>query len=203
MNWWKNTRLFPPGIDSANQNGQHPGQRPGDIPTWEQRFEYDEGTEVVAPDGLYYRCIADHIASEDFASDIANWVVFGGVGAADTNDQEIVLDGDNVTLRLRKGTIGGVPIPDSTVVLPFSTPAPTKSGFIVPGGFTGSPAKAAVIFATPFADALYTPSVTMLSPDNYSPTVESITPNGFVINLNSKSSPTMNVDWTAIKHGQY
>lgn len=200
MTWWKETSLFPPG-GGGNQNGQHPGQRPGDIPTWEERFEYDFGTEVLAPNGLYYRCIADHIASEDFTSDIANWALFGGPGAADTNNQEISLDEDGVTIRLSQGTIGGVPIPDSTVTLPTATP--TKSGFNVPGDFSGSPMKASVIFTTPFADEFYTPSVTIVGLDNYAPSVEDITVNGFVINLNSAKSPVTNIGWTAIKHGEY
>ena len=56
------------------------GLRPGDIPEWSSRFEYDAGREVLAPDGNYYRCLIDHTASEIFNDDIANWELFGGSG---------------------------------------------------------------------------------------------------------------------------
>jgi len=88
------------------------GLRPGDIPAWSQRFEYDAGREVLAPDGNYYRCLRDHTASEDFNTDIANWELFGGSGL-DTNDQLLKQDRD--TIVLSNGSTGGVPIPDSVV----------------------------------------------------------------------------------------
>lgn len=88
------------------------GLRPGDIPPWSERFEYDAGREVLAPDGNYYRCLVDHTASEDFNADIANWELFGGSGL-DTNDQLLTKVGDNIVLS--GGSTGGVPIPDSTI----------------------------------------------------------------------------------------
>jgi hypothetical protein len=245
MNWWKNTRLFPPGIDAANQNGQYPGQKPGDIPTWEPRFEYDEGTEVLAPDGSYYRCIESHIASEDFDSDSTYWEVFGGPGV-DTNDQLLGKVDDDLVLS--GGTNGGVPIPNSVVDMnafaylwetcgkpltdftvtdtvavcrwngvsydKLSLPlqkiadlipavAPTKSGKAIVANFSGTPKKASVTFATAFADADYTPNVSVVTPDNYSVSVEDITPAGFTINLNSDVAPSVDLYWSAVKHGEY
>ena len=113
MSWWKETSLFPPG-GGGRENGQNPGQLPGDIPDWQERFEYDYGTEVAAPDGNYYRCVQDHIASEVFADDLTAgyWVIFAGAGL-DTNDQTLSKVGDDLVLG--GGTDGGVPIPDSTV----------------------------------------------------------------------------------------
>lgn len=72
------------GGQGAGDN--YPGLRPGDIPAWEQRFEYDEGREVLAPDGNYYRCLIDHTATDDFNTDLlaGNWVIFAGAGLSDT-----------------------------------------------------------------------------------------------------------------------
>ena len=79
MNWWKETNLFPASGVNGSQNGQYPGQRPGDIPEWEARFEYDAGEEVYTS-GNYYRCAESHIASQVFATDLAagKWVIFAG-----------------------------------------------------------------------------------------------------------------------------
>jgi hypothetical protein len=246
MTWWKETPLFPPG-GGGRENGQNPGQLPGDIPEWEQRFEYDEGTEVLAPDGSYYRCVESHIASEDFANDLTAgyWSVIAGPGI-DTNDQLLGKVDDDLVLS--GGTNGGVPIPNSIVDMKafaylwetcgkpltdftvtdfvavcrwngsefdkFNLPlqkiadlipavAPSKAGVLGALSFSGTPMKASVVFATAFADANYTPNVTIASPDNYSATVEDVTATGFTINLNSNIAPTTNHYWSAVKHGEF
>ena len=103
MGWFKNTKVFAAGGEGGNQNGQHPGQRPGDIPTWEERFEYDISSEIFAPDGNYYRCIENHVASNSFATDLAaaKWTIFGGPGI-NTDDQtlaEVLVEGNTTGLN--------------------------------------------------------------------------------------------------------
>jgi hypothetical protein len=205
MTWWKETSLFPAGSPErgGGAGDNYPGLRPGDIPAWEPRFEYDAGREVLAPDGSYYRCLEDHIASEAFATDSTKWEVFGGPGV-DTNDQDLVLDGDGVTLRLRNGSSGGVPVPDKLVDLtPFVNP-PMKSGVISNDLFLGNPRRATVVFGTPFvAGTNYSPNAMCQFKDHYAISIDNVTLAGFDIVLNSKQAPQEDVLWTAIKHGEY
>ena len=114
------SKLFPSQSKSANggqgAGSQYTGQRPGDVPGWSERYEYDNGIEVLAPDGSYYRCVQDHISTGSFATDLGNglWVAWAGA-AIDTDNQQLSLDGDGVTLRLSGGLV-----PDTTVDLtPF------------------------------------------------------------------------------------
>ena len=181
------------------------GLRPGDIPAWEPRFQYDEGREVLGPDGNYYRCNVGHIASENFASDTANWEIIAGSGI-DTNDQSLSLDGDGTTLRLSNGSNGGSPVPDKTVDLSSFVNAAQRSGKVLKTAFAvvGEVQKATVTFTTPMPSADYTPTASIIGPkDNYAVTFESVTANSFIINLNSKVAPSEDVLWGAMVHGEF
>jgi hypothetical protein len=210
MTWFKESKQFPPGSPERSGGAQDNYNLPsGDIPQWEERFEYDEGREVRGTDGNYYRATEDHTASEIFANDLADnkWELIAGSGL-DTNNQVLEITGEGDELTLSNGSVGGVPIPDSVIDMTqfaslYDNWAPTKSGKLLPGAFTGNPKRAIVTFATAFNTPNYSPSVTITGPDNYSVTVESVIAGSFVINLNSNVAPTQDVSWHAVRHGEY
>jgi hypothetical protein len=61
---------------------------------------------------------------------------------------------------------------------------------------------AQITFATPFADANYSPYVTAEYGDQYTFSITDITANGFKIVTNSLASPQKQVHWGTIKHGE-
>ena len=132
-----------------------------------------------------------------------------GGSAGDANNQLLSIEGAGDELVLSNGTLDGTPIPDSVIDMNdfaslYDNHAPTKSGKLDPGAFTGALIKeATVTFSSAFNNANYTPVVTIQSPDNYSATVKNITANSFTISLNSTVAPTAEVYWSAVKHGEY
>ena len=131
MTWFKESKQFPPA--NGGNTGDNYSLPSGDIPPWEPGYEYDAGREVYAPDGSYYRCVTDHNSTGNFATDLGNglWSVFAGPGV-NTDEQQLSLDGDGVTLRLGNGTG-----PDTTVDLtPFldNTDDQQLTATILPNG---------------------------------------------------------------------
>jgi hypothetical protein len=132
-----------------------------------------------------------------------------GGSAGDANNQILTIEGEGDELVLSNGTLDGTPIPDSVIDMNdftslYDNHAPTKSGKVAPGAFTGALLKEATItFGSAFTNANYTPVVTIQSPDNYSVSVKNITASSFTICLNSVVVPTVDVYWSAIKHGEY
>lgn len=64
-------------LGKGKGNSQYPGQEAGDIPNWKEKYEYDVDREVMEPTkGSYYRCIVDHISTDNFYNDLSNgyWV---------------------------------------------------------------------------------------------------------------------------------
>lgn len=88
------SKLFGRASKLNKGNSQHPGQQPGDIPSWNQAYEYDLGVEVKGPDDNYYRCLEDH-TSDNFVVDLGSgkWVIFGGPGI-NTDNQTLYLIGN-------------------------------------------------------------------------------------------------------------
>jgi hypothetical protein len=76
----------------------------------------------------------------------------------------------------------------------------SKTGVIASGSFAGSPKKASVTFATPYADALYGVVVSGIDPRNV--TYESKTAAGFVINLNANTAPANEVSFFTAPIGE-
>lgn len=141
--------------------------------------------------------------------DLANSILSKVPPSTDANDQRLEIYGEGDALRLYNGTLNGTPVPDSVIDMNdftslYDNHAPTKSGKLDPGAFTGALIKeATVTFSSAFNNANYTPIVTIQSPDNYSATIKNITASSFTISLNSTIAPTVDVYWTAIKHGEY
>lgn len=88
------SKLFGKASKLNRGNAQYPGQQPGDIPDWKERYEYNLGTEVRYSDGNYYRCLEDHV-SGDFFVDLGSgkWVIFAGPGI-NTDNQTLYLIGN-------------------------------------------------------------------------------------------------------------
>lgn len=143
------------------------------------------------------------------AETLTNYILSQVPPSTDANNQVLAIEGEGDELVLSNGTINGNPVPDSVIDMNDFTPlydnhAPTKSGKVAPGAFTGAFLKEATItFGSAFTNANYTPVVTIQSPDNYSVSVKNITASSFTICLNSVVEPTVDVYWTAIKHGEY
>ena len=76
----------------------------------------------------------------------------------------------------------------------------SKSGSVAFTSFTGSPYSYDIVFITPFADALYSPSI--IGVDARSWTVSNVTASGFRIETNSSTILTGSVYWVATKHGE-
>jgi len=80
-----------------------------------------------------------------------------------------------------------------------------KSGVVLKATFTGNPKTATVTFATPFADANYSPIITCeaINRNAYTPIVTNITSAGFTINMTVNNINNLtSVRWVAIKHGE-
>jgi hypothetical protein len=80
-----------------------------------------------------------------------------------------------------------------------------KSGKLIPGNFSGNPKKATVTFATSFPSAQYAPVPSALSDGSksFSPTPESKTASGFVVNLNANNlAGLIEVGWHAVVIGE-
>lgn len=141
--------------------------------------------------------------------DLANSILSQVPPSTDANNQVLAIEGEGDELVLSNGTLNGNPVPDSVIDMNDFTPlydnhAPTKSGKVAPGAFTGALLKEATItFGSAFTNANYTPVVTIQSPDNYSVSVKNITASSFTICLNSVVEPTVDVYWSAVKHGEY
>jgi hypothetical protein len=82
------SKLFPRMSKEKGNPGasQYEGQRSGDIPLWSERYNFYTGEEVLAPDGYYYRCVADHVSTTSFAADVLSgyWMYFAGAIATVT-----------------------------------------------------------------------------------------------------------------------
>ena len=79
-----------------------------------------------------------------------------------------------------------------------------KAGKIVSATFAGNPKKATVTFATAFADANYSVTLSCVTGGSqFAPSVESQLASSFVINLGTASVGTLvQVNWTCVKHGE-
>lgn len=75
-----------------------------------------------------------------------------------------------------------------------------KAGTVAAGSFAGSPKKVTITFATSFGSTAY--SIQIQGTDNRSFTWESKLATGFVINANSNTALTGNVDWLIIGTGE-
>ncbi len=73
-----------------------------------------------------------------------------------------------------------------------------KSGAEASGSFTGNPRVATITFSTAFPDANY--SVSVISTDARTWTIDSQVAASFVINTNASQALTASVSWTAIAH---
>lgn len=141
--------------------------------------------------------------------DLTNNILSQVPPSTDANNQLLTIEGEGDELVLSNGTVNGIPIPDSIIDMNLFTSLydnhpPTKSGKVAPGAFTGALLKEATItFGSAFTNANYTPIVTIQSPDNYSVSVKNITASSFTICLNSVVEPTVDVYWSAVKHGEY
>jgi hypothetical protein len=81
----------------------------------------------------------------------------------------------------------------------------SKSGELIPGDFSGSPAKASVTFTTPYDDTSYSIHLAAenLAGGAYSPTPENKTVSGFDVNLNSSNlSKLVRVTWQTEPYGE-
>lgn len=63
-------------LGNGKGNSQYPGQEVGDIPNWKEGYEYDLDREIMSSDGVYYRCIVNHVSTGNFSNDLLNgyWV---------------------------------------------------------------------------------------------------------------------------------
>ncbi len=83
-----------------------------------------------------------------------------------------------------------------------------KSGTVAAVTFSGSPLRATVTFAAPFADANYSVSLTPRTTANrtFNPKVDdgvTFTANGFSISMSSGNTNNfIACDWVATKHGE-
>jgi len=83
--------------------------------------------------------------------------------------------------------------------------ASTKTGKLIPSNFSGNPKRATVTFATPFPNAQYTPLPAAWSDGSrsFSPTPESKTASGFIVNLNANNlAGLIEVNWHAVVIGE-
>jgi len=90
-------------------------------------------------------------------------------------------------------------------VTPATSSFPYKSGQVLAASFSGNPKTATVTFATPFADANYSPVVASSTSGNtgFGAVVNSKTANGFVINMNVNNITNLiSVEWQAAKYGE-
>jgi hypothetical protein len=82
----------------------------------------------------------------------------------------------------------------------------TKSGKVLAASFGSNPKKATITFATAFADANYSVTLTPVISVNgttYAPNIESQTAAGFVINMGANNIGSLiQVNWTAVKNGE-
>jgi len=87
-----------------------------------------------------------------------------------------------------------------------TTTYPYKAGSVVKATFSGNPKTATVTFATPFADANYSVSLTSLTTGNagFGPVINSPqTAGGFTINMMVNNiNSLVSVSWVAVKHGE-
>lgn len=89
--------------------------------------------------------------------------------------------------------------PSGTTVA-FGSPLGTKSNFVVPGSFGGSPLSASVTFTTPFSSVSY--SIAITGEDSRTWSVENKSTSGFVINSNSSTPLSGLTYWTCVQHGE-
>jgi hypothetical protein len=75
-----------------------------------------------------------------------------------------------------------------------------KSGTVRGTEFTGNPKTYKVIFTNAYSNDEYSINITGEDSRNY--TYQNKTSNSFVINTNSNTSFTNQVDWTTIKYGE-
>ena len=75
-----------------------------------------------------------------------------------------------------------------------------RAGVVAAGTFAGNPKKATVTFAAAMPSATYAVKITC--GDNRSPTYETRTTAGFVINLNANTAPSNDVSWEAVITGE-
>ena len=70
------SKLFPKAskLGAGHGNSQFPGQGVGDIPNWRAKYQYVLNQEIMGTDNAYYRCTADHVATDNFGADF-----FGGL----------------------------------------------------------------------------------------------------------------------------
>lgn len=88
---------------------------------------------------------------------------------------------------------------------PATTALPYKSGRVLAASFSGNPKTATVTFATPFADANYSPAVTSVTTGNsgFGAVINNKTASGFVINMMVNNiSNLISVEWQASKYGE-
>jgi len=75
-----------------------------------------------------------------------------------------------------------------------------RADVVAAGTFAGNPKKATVTFTTAMPSATYAVKITC--GDNRSPTYETRTTAGFVINLNANAAPSNDVSWEAVITGE-
>jgi len=88
---------------------------------------------------------------------------------------------------------------------PTTATYPYKAGSVLKASFAGNPKVATVTFATPFADANYSITLTSYTTGNsgFGAVVNSQTASGFVVNLNVNNVTNLiSVFWIAIKNGE-
>lgn len=130
-------------------------------------------------------------ANIDAASNAALSSLQSDLNAGLNTKQDSLVSGTNIKSVNSQSIVGSGNI---TVSLP------SKSGVISFGSFSGNPKKATITFTTPFLDTNY--SVSIISTDSRSWSIESITNGGFVINANANADLNSNVYWNAVKHGE-
>lgn len=81
----------------------------------------------------------------------------------------------------------------------------TKSGVELNASFAGNPKRVTVVFATPFADANYSPVISQetTGTTTYPIAVENIIAGGFDVLIDKNNIPNLtSIRWNAIKHGE-
>lgn len=123
------SKLFPKQskIGRGSQNSQYPGRQPGDIPEWNQSYQYLLNQEVFHKD-TYYRCLAPHI-SEDFSTDYSHgyWKEMFTIPSLGVNYSNVIfvdaVNGDDSTAQANDFTKPALTLFQATAIATSLTPS--------------------------------------------------------------------------------
>lgn len=144
--------------------------------------------------------IVDELGAPYLSADDLDSLLLTNLGACATGG-----GGGGITYVATDATLSGDGTPGFPLHVEQASGLPTKSGIELQVAFSGTPKRALVVFATPFASNLYSPVLVCETINNttYVPKIDTITANGFAIDMSVNNiNNLVSVRWIAVLNGE-